>query len=110
MSEWYLGSEVDQVTPGRRLPGLSGHRLAGLWPGPGLGPGGAGAEERTQEGEGREGGLAGCRGGAGEEEGEPGDWSHLLTGLTILTSDLTRLAVCHRSELSRQSSLDLLSD
>ena len=109
MSEWYLGSEVDQVTPGRRLPGLSGHRLAGLWPGPGLGPGGAGAEERTQEGEGREGGLAGCRGGADQaqcEEGEPGDWSHLSSILTMLTSDLTRLAAFH----SAVSSPDLVSD
>ena len=32
VSEWDLGSEVK--TPGRRLPGLPGHWLAGVWAGP----------------------------------------------------------------------------
>ena len=50
VSEWYLGSEVSRW----RLPGLPGHRLAAVWTGPRLGPVWAGAEERSQEGEGRE--------------------------------------------------------
>ena len=58
VSQWYLGSEVETPrtprTP-RRLPGLPGDRLAAVWPGPRLGPVWAGAEERSQQGEGREG-------------------------------------------------------
>ena len=88
VSEWYLGSEVE--TPRRRLPGLPGYRLAALRPGPGLGPVWAGAEEGAQQGEGREGGLAGARGGQHQAEQQPGHGgSHLLSNLTILTSDWT---------------------
>ena len=89
----YLGSEVKSTR--RRLPGLPGLDwlgLPGLWARPGLvgRPGGAGAEERTQEGEGREGGLAGGWGGQHQAEQQPGHGgSHLLSNLTISTSDWT---------------------